>query len=52
MNATREVVAMVGQAWRGIITLAELRGRLTAEEWAMVATLDDRLNAMVELGYE
>ena len=52
MARTQEVAALVGQAWKGIITLAELRQRLTAEEWAMVATLDDRLNAMVELGYE
>ena len=52
MIRTQEMVAMVGQAWRGILTLAELRQRLTAEEWAMAATLDGRLNAMVELGYE
>lgn len=48
----QELVALVGQAWRGILTLAELGQRITAEEWAMVATIDDRLNVMVGLGYE
>lgn len=52
MTRTQELVSLVGQAWRGILTLAELGQRITAEEWAMVASLDDRLNAMVEMGYE